>query len=135
MVSLRDAVRGTNDQDDTHLRGLVVNFSTTSSGRLARNAPRQLMVRGIWQYISLSSSLLSSREGVTYTIETYTLEADFTHNLSDSDGTFTMVRQGANPKNLHEGIWRVHGEGRGRLEAKKSQGKSIHSSMDETNSP
>jgi len=60
--------------------GFVDNEETTSLGKLERNAPRQLIVRGTCHVLSVEGLKPGLEKGAN-AIEANTLEANLTHQL------------------------------------------------------
>jgi hypothetical protein len=65
----------------TNRVGFVDNEETTSLGKLERNAPRQLIVRGTCHVLSVEGLKLDWKME-TNAIEANTLQANLTHQLS-----------------------------------------------------
>jgi hypothetical protein len=66
--------------DRSYRVSLVESALVTSPGRLARKAPKQLIVRGICR--ELFSTLAAALRCWTYSVEADAFESDFAHQFS-----------------------------------------------------
>jgi hypothetical protein len=92
-----------------NLVGFVESSETTSLGKLALNAPRQLIVLGTCCVIISLTLPTPERERNTYPIKPNTLQTNFPHQLRRFDSVSLILRpRSGEVEELRQGVGRIH---------------------------